>query len=216
MVLNCFSSFFTWVDTHCFRITQLLFWNSGLLLTYQRVSLKNNLCLLIKLSKENSYVWVKRFYFHELKLAIKISKEISYCGKCSQISFFIKRCLDLFSFNLLLMKFWFMSFTAFFCFWLEEKRLHKKVIKAKLRKTKYPFMDKVFNYDFTKFQKGWSNIAVVGAHGRLYSQYSVRIQLQNTLQCCLYTKAAVYYATYCFNTNLVSIVCKKYWKNCIS
>ena len=39
------------------------------------------------------------------------------------------------------------------CFSLEHKELHKNVIKAKWRKVKCPFVDKVFNYDLSKFKK---------------------------------------------------------------
>ena len=44
-------------------------------------------------------------------------------------------------------------------------------------KAEHPFVDKVFNYDLTKFKKKTklNNIAVVGAHVRLYSQSSVKI-----------------------------------------
>ena len=49
----------------------------------------------------------------------------------------------------------------------------------------HTFVGKVFNYDHTKFQKGWSNIAVVGAHGRLQSQSYVKSHLPNTHICYL-------------------------------
>ena len=45
-------------------------------------------------------------------------------------------------------------------------------------KAEHPFVDKVFNYDLTKFKKKQTklnNIAVVGAHVKLYSQSSVKI-----------------------------------------
>ena len=48
-------------------------------------------------------------------------KEISSGFKFSQISFFTKKCSEFFSFNLLILKFWFMSFTAFFHYWLRPK-----------------------------------------------------------------------------------------------
>ena len=37
----------------------------------------------------------------------------------------------------------------------------KKVIKVKQRETKYPFVDKVLNYQLTKHIKDWSSIAAV-------------------------------------------------------
>ena len=48
------------------------------------------------------------------------------------------------------------------------KKIYEKVIKAKRRKAEHPFVEKVFNYDL-------SNIAVVGAHVRLYSQSPLKI-----------------------------------------
>ena len=49
------------------------------------------------------------------------------------------------------------------------------MINAKRRKTVDVFLDTVFKYDFTKCRNDWSNIAVVGAHGRLYNHSSVKI-----------------------------------------
>ena len=43
-------------------------------------------------------------------------------------------------------------------------------MKAKRKKSEHAFVDKVYNYDLTKPLKYWSNVAVVGVHGRLYSQ----------------------------------------------
>ena len=43
-------------------------------------------------------------------------------------------------------------------------------------KAEHPFVDKVFNYDLTRLKKKkLNNIAVLGAHVRLYSQSSVKI-----------------------------------------
>ena len=76
---------------------------------------------LAKLSIENIYFRVRISHFHEIQLPIKISEEISSGFKFSQISFFTKKCSEFFSFNLLILKFWFMSFTAFFHYWLRPK-----------------------------------------------------------------------------------------------
>ena len=65
-----------------------------------------------------------------------------------------------------------------FCFWLEKKKAHKKVINAKPRKVEHSFVDKVFNFDFTKFQKDWRNIMVAGVHRKLYSQSSVKFPVK--------------------------------------
>ena len=48
-------------------------------------------------------------------------------------------------------------------------------MNTKQRKAEHPFVDKVFNYDLEKFQKGYSNIVVVGTHGRLYCQSSAKL-----------------------------------------
>ena len=88
--------------------------------------------------------------------------------------FFTKWRPEFFSFNLLLVKNWFISFTTFFGFDWNRKNFIKKVIKGK-RETKHPFVDRVFNYSLTKFHNNWSNIAVFRAHGRLYSQSFVKI-----------------------------------------
>ena len=60
-----------------FRSPSFCFEIQGLLLTHRKVSLKKNLCFLVKLSTENRYLWVNIFYFCELQLSMKISKEIS-------------------------------------------------------------------------------------------------------------------------------------------
>ena len=84
---------------------------------YWKVSSKNKLLFLVKLSTENSSFRVNIFYFDVLQLPIIISNEINESVKCSQIRFLIKRFPDFFLFKLLLVKSWFMFFTAFFVFY---------------------------------------------------------------------------------------------------
>ena len=57
-----------------FRLLSSRFQIQGLPLMYQKVSSKNDLRFLVKLSTENSSFMVNVFYFDKLQLAIKISK----------------------------------------------------------------------------------------------------------------------------------------------
>ena len=54
-----------------FQVTQLCFEIQRLALTYQKVSPKNDLCFLVKLSTKNSYFLANIFYFYKLQLLIK-------------------------------------------------------------------------------------------------------------------------------------------------
>ena len=85
---------------------------------------KNDLRFQLKFSAENSYFRVNIFYFDDHQLSMKISKEISYGVKYSQISLFTKECF--LSFNLLLVKFWFTSFTVLFVFDWNRKDFLKR------------------------------------------------------------------------------------------
>ena len=75
----------------------------------QGLSSSDNLRFLVKLSTKNSYIRVNIFYFDELHLLVKVSKEIIESVKCLQISFYTKGYSDFFLF-------WFMSCTAFSVF----------------------------------------------------------------------------------------------------
>ena len=83
------------------RSLSFCFKKQSVSLKYQKVSSKNDLLFQLNVSKENSYFLVNIFY----QLAMKNSEEISYSFKCSQSSFFIKGCLNFYSFKLLLVKF---------------------------------------------------------------------------------------------------------------
>ena len=100
-------------------------------------------------------------YFHKLLLDKKISKKVSSGIKWS---FVLNGCSYFFSFNLLLVQFWFMSFTAFLT---RKEKVSQKGNKSKVKERQTPFCRQEFINDLTKFQKDWSNIAVVGANGRL-------------------------------------------------
>ena len=112
---------------------------------------------MVKLSTENSYLKANIFYFDELRLPIKISEEISLGVKYSQIIFFHKRAFGFFVIQLIAHEILIHVLHHIFHFLLEKKKLHKKVIKAKLRKTEHRFV----NYDLTKFERDRRNIAVV-------------------------------------------------------
>ena len=100
------------------------------------------------------------FYFDKLKIPIKVSKEIN---SGVHVLTFLQKVVSIF----FLIKFIPPEIVIYvieriFRSWLKQNKLHKKVIKARLRKDEHTVLDKVFNCDLTEFQKGWSNIAVVG------------------------------------------------------
>ena len=137
---------------------------------------KNNLRFLVKLSTENSYFRVIIFYLDELQLPIKISEEINQGINYSQISF-LQKSVRIFLIQFICRKILIDVIHRIFRFW--------QVTKAKRRKTENPFVDNVFNHDLAKFQKDWSNIAIVGNHGRFAVNLLWKSRPQNTLHRCL-------------------------------
>ena len=82
----------------------------------QDVSSKYNLRFYVKLFTENSYFWLNIFSFDELRLPTKISNKNTKMSNVLKLVFLSWRVFRFFSFNLLLVKFYFFFFTVFFVF----------------------------------------------------------------------------------------------------
>ena len=102
-----------------------------------------------------------------------------------------------------------------FLYLTRKEKVSQKGNKSKVKERQTPFCRQEFIYDLTKFQKDWSNIALVGAHGKLYCQSSEKIRateytpmLPLSYSRCLLRNIWIQhtYTTYCISLFIFQII----------
>ena len=118
-----------------------MFGNTGFVIDLPEGLIKKN--VLPGKTVQRKQLLLGKTYFHKLQLDIKISKKKSVQASNIHKLIFCSKWVCLF----LLIQFIARAILIYvlhciFCIWLEKKKFHKKVIKAKWRKGKHPFVDK--------------------------------------------------------------------------
>ena len=137
-------------ERHFFQVTQLLLWNAGFMIDVLGSCIKKWYVLPGKIVHQKQLppgvhflLWPapashKNFKRNQLKRQM-FTNQLLYK---SVFRFFLIQIIARWTLIYFL--------HHIFRFWLEQKKLHKKLIK-----TEHLFVEKVFDYDLTKFEKDW-------------------------------------------------------------